>query len=297
MTRIALFGFEQRAEFVVILVHHEHLHRAFQIFERHHRIRLAGFFGNAVLHRRDQAADARQAAVRQFRQLRGVRQRVFFQNRRERRQRMAGDVKTEQFLFVREQFVLRPFGQIADGFRHRRRFFLQRAEERALAFLFVGQGCSRRAPACVRFARTASRASGRKQSHAPVLMSASRVFRFTVRPSTRSHKSASELNFPPSFRAFKNRFDRHFAHALDGGEAEANGLAVARRREINPAFVHVRPQDLDAELARLGDVLRSTLPCPPCRSSSSRRKIPPDNSPSDTRSDTRRWHRRRRAIC
>ena len=37
---------------------------------------------------------------------------IFFQNRRERRQRMAGDVKSEQFLFVREQFVLRPFRQI-----------------------------------------------------------------------------------------------------------------------------------------------------------------------------------------
>ena len=73
----------------------------------------------------------------------GVGQRVFFQDRRERRQRMAGDVEAEQFLFVREQFVLRPFGQIADGFRHRRRFFLQRAEERTLAFLFVGKNARR----------------------------------------------------------------------------------------------------------------------------------------------------------
>ena len=137
-----LVRFEQRTEFVVV-VHHEQLHRAFQILQRHHRIRLAGFFGEAVRDRRDHAADARQAAVRQFGELGGVRERIFFQQRHQRRQRMAGDVKSEQFLFVREQFVLRPFGQIANRFRHRRRFFFQRAEERALAFLFVGQNARR----------------------------------------------------------------------------------------------------------------------------------------------------------
>ena len=38
---------------------------------------------------------------------------IFFQDRREGRERMAGDVKAEQFLFVREQFVLRPFRQLS----------------------------------------------------------------------------------------------------------------------------------------------------------------------------------------
>ena len=82
---------------------------------------------------------------------------IFFQDRRERRQRMASQfIKSEQLLFVREQFVLRPFRQIADALRHRRRFFLQRAEERALSLLPVQQNASPRGPACARFAQTAS---------------------------------------------------------------------------------------------------------------------------------------------
>ena len=42
-----------------------------------------------------------------------------------------------------------------------------------------------------------------KQSHAPVLMSASRVFRPSDRPSTRSHSSDNVLNLPIPFRALR----------------------------------------------------------------------------------------------
>ncbi len=56
---------------------------------------------------------------------------------------MAGDVKSQKFFFVREQFVLRPFGQVGNRFGHRRRFFLERAEERALSFLFVRKNARR----------------------------------------------------------------------------------------------------------------------------------------------------------
>ena len=88
-------------------------------------------------------------------------QRILFQQRHQRRERMAGDVKAEQFLFVREQFVLRPFRQIGDGFRHRRRFFFQRAEERALPFLLVGQNARRARQRALDLREQASRASGR----------------------------------------------------------------------------------------------------------------------------------------
>ena len=131
---MALFGNEQFAVFVVVFVHAEDLHGAFQIFERHHGVRFAAFLGDALLHGGDQAADARQAAVRQLRQRdRCCASAYLFQNRRKGRQRMAGDVKAEQFFFVREQFVLRPFGQIAFASGMRRRFFLQQRRTASFA--------------------------------------------------------------------------------------------------------------------------------------------------------------------
>ena len=119
MTSSAFLGTSRCDEFVVVLVQAEDLHGAFQVLQRHHRVGFAALFGNALLHLHHQAADARHVAVGQCGQLAGVVEGVFFQDRRERRQRMAGDVEAEQFLFVRQQFVLRPFGQLL--FRLRRR--------------------------------------------------------------------------------------------------------------------------------------------------------------------------------
>ena len=62
------------------------------------------------------------------------------------------------------------------------------------------------------------------------------------------------LEFPALVARLQNDLHRALAHALDGGHAEADGLALAGRGEINPALVHVRPQHLNAHLARLGDV-------------------------------------------
>jgi hypothetical protein len=88
------------------------LHRAFQILERHHRIGLAGFFGTPCCTAAIMPPMRVSAAVGQFARVWRCRQSEYFSsNRRERRQRMAGDVKAQQFLFVREQFMLRPFGQ------------------------------------------------------------------------------------------------------------------------------------------------------------------------------------------
>src|SRR6202034_2246362 len=87
---------------------------------------------------------ARHAAVWQFHELgRGV-QAILLQQRRQRRQRMTRHIKAEQFLFVRQQFVLRPLGQTADGLGRRRRLLFKSAEEGALPLLFVGKD-SRRA--------------------------------------------------------------------------------------------------------------------------------------------------------
>ena len=73
---------EQLAVFVVVLVQAEHLHRAFQVLQRHHRVGLAALLGDALLHRGDQPADARQAAGLQLRQRGRVGQRILLQNRR-----------------------------------------------------------------------------------------------------------------------------------------------------------------------------------------------------------------------
>src|ERR1019366_4510586 len=58
---------EQLAILVVVLVHAKQLHRAFQVLQRDDRIGLAVLLRDAVLDRRNQPADARQAARRQLR--------------------------------------------------------------------------------------------------------------------------------------------------------------------------------------------------------------------------------------
>src|SRR5438876_571272 len=56
---------------------------------------------------------------------------------------MAGDIETEQFLFVSEQFVLWPLRQLRHRFRCWRFLFLQQAKERALSALAVGDDARR----------------------------------------------------------------------------------------------------------------------------------------------------------
>ena len=104
-------------------------------------------------------------------------------------------------LFMREQFAPRPFGEVADSLRHGRRFFFQCAEKGTLSALTIGV-MPRRGQSAFDCADKVARVRPNSRRRRD-LMSASRVFRFTVRPSTRSHKSESDVNFPLSFRAFK----------------------------------------------------------------------------------------------
>ena len=60
------------------------------------------------------------------------------------------------------------------------------------------------------------------EPNAPHLISASIAFLLTARASTRSQKSHSEVNGPPSSRARLDRLDGLVADALDGVEAEAD---------------------------------------------------------------------------
>ena len=60
------------------------------------------------------------------------------------------------------------------------------------------------------------------EPNAPHLISASIAFLLTVRLSTRSQKSHSELNSPPSLARPLDRLDRLVADALDGIQAEAD---------------------------------------------------------------------------
>ena len=149
---------------------------------------------------------------------------------------MAGDIKSEQFLFVREQFVLRPFGQIADGFRHRRRFFLQRAEERALAFLFVGQNARRARQ------RALDLREQRRARLAEAIARAGFDERFQRFPAQRAAVHAlaqfgKRLEFSAFVPRLQNRLDRRFADAFDGGQAESEiAFAVARRARNKRRF-------------------------------------------------------------
>ena len=64
-----------------------------------------------------------------------------------------------------------------------------------------------------------------KVSHAPDLISASSTRRFTVRMSTRSHMSMSDLNSPPLLRASSKLCTATSPDALDRRHAEANHLS------------------------------------------------------------------------
>ena len=65
-------------------------------------------------------------------------ERVLFQQRHIRRERMPGNVEAQQLLLRREQLVLRPFGKSAAGVRLGRGAFFQHAEKRTLPALAVG---------------------------------------------------------------------------------------------------------------------------------------------------------------
>ena len=55
-------------------------------------------------------------------------------------------------------------------------------------------------------------------------------------------------------------FDGGFAHTFDGSQPETDGLAIARRSEEDPAFIHIRPEDFDFKFPRFGASLPLRLP-------------------------------------
>ena len=68
---------------------------------------------------------------------------------------------------------------------------------------------------------------------APHLISASIAFLLTMRLSTRSQKSQSEVNSPPSVARALDRLDGLVADALDGVQAEADAADALRRPTVN----------------------------------------------------------------
>ena len=59
------------------------------------------------------------------------------------------------------------------------------------------------------------------------------------------------FEFPMPIAGLQDGFDGGFAHALDGGQAETDGLALARRSKEDPAFVHIRPAGLRFQILAL----------------------------------------------
>src|SRR5439155_13341686 len=135
---------------------------------------------------------------------------------------MAGDIETEQFLFVSEQFVLWPLRQLRHRFRCWRFLFLQQAKERALSALAVGADARRARKRAVDlreergwgFAEPIARARFDKRfEHLPV--NGARIDAFAqVRERFEFFAFAARL---------QNALHGDFAGALDGGQAETNG--------------------------------------------------------------------------
>ena len=265
---------EQVAIFVEVFVHAKHLHRSFEVFQSHHRVGLVGLFGNAVLDRGDQTTNARHAAVWQLRQRRRLVQAIFLKQRRVRRQRMAGDVETEQLLFVGEQFVLRPFGQFLHRLQHRRFLLLQHAEQGALSPLPVGDNArrARKRPVNLREQRRARIAETITRAGFDERFQCFPVHRARIDTLAQVGERCEFATLAPRFqnalhRNFANSFNRREAEA-DGGQSAASILLAGRslpagrrqhvalgRREVHAALVHVRRQDFDALPARLVDIL------------------------------------------
>jgi len=141
MTRMALFGNEQSAVFVVFSFMQRICTEPSGVFERDHGVGLPLFFDSPFAPPQS-IADAVLAAIRQLRELSRVRQRVFFKIGATA-SAMAGDVKTEQFLSCASSSCCGHSGRLLMASAWAGRLFLQRAEERALSLLPVSGRCSR----------------------------------------------------------------------------------------------------------------------------------------------------------
>ena len=200
---------------------------------------------------------------------------------------MAGDVKTEQLLFVREQFVLRPFRQllIASGIGGA---FSSSAPKSELC------------PFCLSDKMLAAQESVRsicansvarvwpKRSRARVFDQCFQRFSRQGAPVHALAKLGKRLEFSALAARFENRLD-HAASPTPLISGHARNLQIsfaisARAPKYTPLSVHVRLQHLDAHFRRASAMYSlQFFRVRPCRWSSWRSKIPRDNSPSDTR--------------
>ena len=248
-----LIRHEQFTILVVILIHAEHRNAPFQILQSHHCVRLVGLFRYSLLHGGDQAADARQRAIGQLRGSHGVRQCVLLQQRHVRGERMARHVKSEQFFFRSQQFVLRPLRQCCAILILNRCLLLQHAKERALPSLPVLHHAGRARQGAVdcgeerrpRLPKTVARPRP-DQCFEHLAVDRARIDSLA--------KLSQRSKAAPCGARLQNRLHRHFTDAFDRGEPKANGrfgLPANCGRERHLSLVHIGRQHLDSHGARL----------------------------------------------
>ncbi len=117
------------------------------------------------------------------------------------RQRMAGEIKAQHFLFVGQAFLFRPIGDVRQRLIGRVRGSSSPASNKPFcparrSASFAAPACSARSSACHAAARLAC-----SESKAPALIRLSTAVRFTTEGSQRSQKSNKLLNGPPACRA------------------------------------------------------------------------------------------------
>ena len=124
-------------------------------------------------------------------------------------------------------------------------------EDRALADLRRPAGPSGRRPARPPAPRACRARVAPVEPKAPHLISASIARLLTVRQSTRSQKSHSDVNGPVLLAGALDRLHRGVADALHGVQAEAD--VAVDDHELVVGLVDVRRQDLDPHALRLVD--------------------------------------------
>src|ERR1043165_9337055 len=139
---------------------------------------------------------------------------------------MAGHVEAKQFLFMREQFMLRPLREACNRLRHGWRLFFQPAEQGALSFLLIRLNARRPRKCALDLCeqRSASLAKAVARTTFDQCFKNLLVDRAAVHALT---KVGERRELPPLFPSFENVLHGDLTHSFDRSETETNRLFLA----------------------------------------------------------------------
>ena len=161
-------------------------------------------------------------------------------------ERMAADVKAEQFLLGGEDVSAVPLGEVGHDVLHRLAALLERAEERRLAGLAVARLARRLGQGAVDHGELPRARTGEAVARAALdeRLEHLAVHRAGVATVAQIEQVAERL---AGLAGLDDCLHGNAADALDRRHAKTNDRAVPRRGEQHLAFVDIRRQHLDVQ--------------------------------------------------